>query len=163
MSSRCLLFVAGLGRHCREDFSKLRGGLQRRRIPDAAGPVAIGEVHALAVERGDTPVAGLRPGKNGRIEADGVAVIVVHVGDRAFLDPGDAGRIAPCGEIIGGQFIGLAEAAIQAGALDGDPEEGEVAEIGVEFSLRLAGEIAPADAAALVTVALAPVRPGRTA
>ena len=88
-------------------------------------------------------------------------MVGVHVVERRLLG---LGELVVCraveNEIVARQVIGLAEAAIEAGALDRQTEEGEIAEAGIELGLGMAVEIAPLGAGLLRRAALQPLRPG---
>ena len=79
-----------------------------------------------------------------RVGLDRIAVVGVHMIQRALLAGGQRLGDRPLDQKIGSfQRIGLAEAAIQAGALRFEAEDREIAQAGVQRCLGIAIEITP--------------------
>ena len=115
----------------------------------------------FGIDAGDRPAGLGRPGKGARIDVDRIAMVAVHVVDGRLFGFGELAVCRAVDDEIGArQQIGLAEAAVQAGALDLEAEEGEIAEAGIELGLGIAVEIA-ALGAVCSACRVPAARPGR--
>ena len=97
-----------------------------------------------SIEAGHDPAVAVGLGEMPRIDGDRVEMVGVHVVERRLFGGSELvdGR-ADGDEIVAVEQIGLAEAAIEAGALGLQPEDREIAEADIELGLGIAVEIAP--------------------
>ncbi len=123
----------------------------RDRRPRPAGPGAPrrppAQVDSFAVDAGHAPTLAGQGQQLRRIEADCVGVVVVHVRHDIVLGIEQRGGGRRWHQLGRREPADLAEAAHQMSALDRHPVKAEVAEIGIQRGIRMAGEKAAPAAA----------------
>ena len=117
-------------------------------------------VKALGIAAGAAPVGGFGAEQFGRVEIHGLAMVFIHVLDRALLGLDQRGGVADLGqELLRLEIDDAAKARNQMRARGADAKEGEILEVDKCFRRRVRVEIAAAQPIAIIAGPLPPPGP----
>ena len=112
--------------------------------PEPFDPVSRNQIQSFRIEAGKAPIRGVCLAKHFGVQFDRIAVVFIHMRNGTTFHRLPALRITQIGQQIRLlQFKGLAETAVQAGALKFQSKKCKIAEVCVKRSLRVPKQITP--------------------